>query len=201
MGISANISLAQSAVFVKSHHFLLSNVCFWLKMSDLDDSRDSKRAKIESVPDSSSDYYFDSYSRYGIHEEMLKDSVRTQSYMDAIESNAHLFKDKVVLDVGCGTGILSMFAARAGAKKVFAIDCSNIAVQAKKIVECNGFSSVVEVIQGKMEDIVLPVAEVDIIVSEWMVSRRLCSKFVDFVFTGILFAVRVDAGLSIVCKR
>ena len=44
----------------------------------------------------------------GIHEEMLKDSVRTGSYRSAIVNNPHLFKDKVVLDVGCGTGILSM---------------------------------------------------------------------------------------------
>jgi protein arginine N-methyltransferase 1 len=57
------------------------------------------------------------------HEEMLKDEVRTKSYLNAIEQNKHLFKGKVVLDVGCGTGILSMFAARAGAKKVFAVEC------------------------------------------------------------------------------
>lgn len=62
----------------------------------------------------SADYYFDSYSHFGIHEEMLKDEVRTKCYMNAIEQNKHLFKDKIVLDVGCGTGILSMFAARAG---------------------------------------------------------------------------------------
>lgn len=49
-----------------------------------------------------------SLRRLGIHEEMLKDEVRTRSYMNAIVQNKHLFKDKVVLDVGCGTAILSM---------------------------------------------------------------------------------------------
>lgn len=47
---------------------------------------------------------------------MIKDSVRTNAYRDAILNNKHLFKDKVVLDVGCGTSILSMFCAKAGAK-------------------------------------------------------------------------------------
>lgn len=53
-------------------------------------------------------HYFNSYNHHGIHEEMLKDDVRTRSYMDAILKNKHLFKDKIVLDVGCGTSILSM---------------------------------------------------------------------------------------------
>lgn len=39
---------------------------------------------------------------------MQKDDVRTRSYRDSIYQNRHIFKDKVVLDVGCGTGILSM---------------------------------------------------------------------------------------------
>lgn len=47
---------------------------------------------------------------------MLKDRVRTNAYKNAILRNPHLFKDKIVLDVGCGTSILSMFAATAGAK-------------------------------------------------------------------------------------
>jgi hypothetical protein len=46
---------------------------------------------------------------------------------------------------------------------------SNIADQCRQIVAANNFSDVVEVIKGKMEDIVLPVDYVDIIISEWMV--------------------------------
>ncbi|CAJ1024422.1 Protein (DUF1698)/Tellurite resistance protein TehB [Leishmania shawi] len=113
------------------------------------------------------DYYFDSYSHYGIHMEMLKDYHRTTTYRDAIWRNAYMFKDKVVLDVGCGTGILSMFAARAGARKVIGIDCSNVAVQARQIVQDNGFSDIITIIQGKVEELDLD-EKVDIIISEWM---------------------------------
>jgi ribosomal protein L11 methylase PrmA len=71
---------------------------------------------------------------------MLKDSVRTDSYRNAIINNPQLFRGKTVLDVGCGTGILCMFAAKAGAKKVVGVDMSNIIDQAKIIVEKNGFA-------------------------------------------------------------
>eukprot|EP01061_Rhynchopus_euleeides_P015232 TRINITY_DN26073_c1_g2_i3.p1 TRINITY_DN26073_c1_g2~~TRINITY_DN26073_c1_g2_i3.p1 ORF type:complete len:383 (+),score=157.85 TRINITY_DN26073_c1_g2_i3:85-1149(+) len=116
------------------------------------------------------DYYFDSYSHYGIHEEMLKDRVRTNSYRNAIYSNKHLFKGKVVLDVGCGTGILCMFAAAAGARKVIGVDCSSIIEQAQQIVKDNGFEDTIVLMRGKMEELTLPegIEKVDIIVSEWM---------------------------------
>lgn len=52
---------------------------------------------------------------------MLKDEVRTLTYRNSMYHNKHVFKDRVVLDVGSGTGILSMFAAKAGAKKVFGV--------------------------------------------------------------------------------
>ena len=73
------------------------------------------------------DSYFGSYSHFGIHEEMLKDEVRTKSYMLSCLNNKEQFAGKVVLDIGCGTGILSIFAARAGAKHVYGIDNAEIA--------------------------------------------------------------------------
>lgn len=116
----------------------------------------------------SKDYYFDSYSHFGIHEEMLKDQVRTKSYQNAILQNRHLFEGKVVLDVGCGTGVLSMFAAQAGAAHVYGVECSGIITQARQIVKDNNLDSRITLIKGKVEEIVLPVEHVDIIISEWM---------------------------------
>merc|ERR1719429_575709 len=77
---------------------------------------------------------------------------------------------KVVLDVGCGTGILSMFCAKAGAAKVIGVDMSGIVESAKKIIEANGLSDKIEIIRGKVEEISLPegIDKVDIIISEWM---------------------------------
>jgi len=127
------------------------------------------------------DYYFDSYSHYGIHEEMIKDSVRTSTYRKAIIDNPHLFKDKVVLDIGCGTGILCLFAASAGAKKVIGIECAHIADKAKLIVKNNNYEDVVHIMKGKVEDVELPVDKVDIIVSEWMGYFLLYESMLDTV--------------------
>jgi hypothetical protein len=53
----------------------------------------------QAVADKTSvDYYFDSYSHFGIHEEMIKDTIRTKSYLDAIRYNTELFQDKVTND-------------------------------------------------------------------------------------------------------
>lgn len=128
----------------------------------------SSTTAIADLQEDEDGVYFSSYGHYGIHEEMLKDKVRTESYRDFIYQNAHIFKDKVVLDVGCGTGILSMFAAKAGAKKVLGVDQSEILYQAMDIIRLNKLEDTVTLIKGKIEEVRLPVEKVDVIISEWM---------------------------------
>jgi len=129
----------------------------------------------------SRDYYADSYAHFGIHEEMLKDHVRTGTYQKAIVDNPHLFKGKTVLDVGCGTGILSMFAAKAGAAHVVGIDMSNIIDQAIKIIEANGYKDTITLVKGKLEETELPLQQFDIIISEWMGYFLLYESMLDTV--------------------
>lgn len=112
---------------------------------------------------------------------MLKDEVRTRSYMQAIVQNKHIFKDKVVLDVGCGTAILSMFAVKAGAKHVIGVDMSTIIFKAREIVAANGMADKITLLQGKMEEVELPFPKVDIIISEWMGYFLLYESMLDTV--------------------
>uniref|UniRef100_A0A673M0J3 type I protein arginine methyltransferase n=1 Tax=Sinocyclocheilus rhinocerous TaxID=307959 RepID=A0A673M0J3_9TELE len=130
----------------------------------------SRSGAIAELREEEDEAYFSSYGHYSIHEEMLKDKVRTESYRDFMYHNIDVFKDKVVLDVGCGTGILSMFAAKAGARKVIAVDQSEIIYQAMDIVRSNKLEDTITLIKGRIEEIDLPVEKVDIIISEWMVS-------------------------------
>ncbi|GAA93513.1 uncharacterized protein L969DRAFT_95836 [Mixia osmundae IAM 14324] len=146
---------------------------------------DVSPAQLEAAGTRDDDtHYFESYGHNDIHEIMIKDVMRTRTYRDFMLTNPALFKDAIVLDVGCGTGILSMFAAKAGAKHVFAVDASSIAHKAERNIKENGLDDVITVICGKIEKIVLPVEHVDIIISEWMGYFLLYESMLD----SVLFA-------------
>ncbi|XP_061390729.1 protein arginine N-methyltransferase 8-like [Musca vetustissima] len=116
----------------------------------------------------SKDFQFDVGAHIEVIHQQLKDTVRVQKFREAILYNQHLFRNKIVLHLNCGVGIFSLFAAKAGAAKVFAIDHSNVIYYTRQIVAANGYGDVIEVLKGRIEDIDLPVKEVDIILCDWM---------------------------------
>ncbi len=74
--------------------------------------------------DSSAMQYFQFYGYLSQQQNMMQDYIRTSTYQRAILANMTDFREKVVLDVGAGSGILSFFAQQAGAKKVYAVEGS-----------------------------------------------------------------------------
>jgi predicted RNA methylase len=130
------------------------------------------------------DEYYHQYAKLTIHNEMLRDKSRTLSYMKAIcETHKDEFKDKVVLDIGCGTGILSFFAARAGARVVYAVEASDLADYTEQVVAANGLTGKIMVVKGKLEEISFPI-KVDIIISEWMGSFLIFESMLESVLWG-----------------
>ncbi|UXI16569.1 hypothetical protein NH340_JMT02512 [Sarcoptes scabiei] len=133
---------------------------------------DFKLGRRESVftlrtDEASASQYFQFYGYLSQQQNMMQDFVRTSTYQRAILSNGDDFKDKVILDVGAGSGILSFFAIQAGARKVFAVEASSMAKHAEQLVASNKLSDKILVIPGKIEEINLP-EKVDIIISEPM---------------------------------
>ncbi|CAK8985527.1 unnamed protein product [Durusdinium trenchii] len=121
---------------------------------------------------SSADYYFESYNHYGVHEDIFQDGVTIQAFQQAILQNSHMFEGKVVLEVSSGLGLCSLWAAKAGARKVIALETHEELVElSRRAAELNGYSEVIDVVCGKPSSIKqLPggVEAVDIIVCVFM---------------------------------
>lgn len=131
----------------------------------------------ETMNKQSCDFYFDSYAHYTAHEDLLKDKYRMRSFKNAIFENKERIKGKAVLDAGTGTGIFAMWAAQAGARVVYAVEQSSIAEYAEKIVKLNGFSAVIKIIHGKIEEVELP-EKVDFIICDFMGSCLLFDSMI-----------------------
>ncbi|XP_043550745.1 histone-arginine methyltransferase CARM1 isoform X3 [Chiloscyllium plagiosum] len=121
----------------------------------------------DRTEESSAVQYFQFYGYLSQQQNMMQDYIRTGTYQRAILQNHADFKDKVVLDVGCGSGILSFFAVQAGARKVFAVEASTMAQHAELLVKSNNLADRIFIIPGKVEEVNIP-EQVDIIISEPM---------------------------------
>lgn len=105
-----------------------------------------------------------SYRDVAMHKVMLQDVVRTDAYEQAIAEVVR--PEHAVLDFGCGTGILSMFAARSGADKVIAVDRSPFISTAREIARANNLDNIA-FYHDDDQSLQLD-GKVDVIVSEWM---------------------------------
>jgi 16S rRNA G966 N2-methylase RsmD len=96
------------------------------------------------------------------HHIMLRDAIRVNAYRQAILANV---RGKSVVEIGCGTGILSLFAAQGGARQVVAIEETNIAELAKEMVLANGFENIIRVINSHSRNVELD-EPADVIIHE-----------------------------------
>ena len=111
------------------------------------------------------EYYFERYGDLELHRTMIGDERRTKAFADAISEVVK--PGDVVLDVGTGTGVLAMLCAKAGAKRVYAIDQAAVAQSAANLVKANGLQDIVTIKRGAATDLELD-EPVDLIVSEWL---------------------------------
>jgi protein arginine N-methyltransferase 1 len=88
------------------------------------------------------------------HERAILDGIRCDAYQKAIQQTVK--PGDVVVDLGAGTGLLSFFAAQAGARHVYAIEVSSIADVAAELIEANGFRDRITLIRGNSKKVHLP---------------------------------------------
>uniref|UniRef100_U5ENU4 Histone-arginine methyltransferase CARMER n=1 Tax=Corethrella appendiculata TaxID=1370023 RepID=U5ENU4_9DIPT len=161
-----------------SHTIFIGDEVIYIKFQSKTDAQTFRSllqkisAKVNSVfnlrtDESSASQYFQFYGYLSQQQNMMQDFVRTSTYQRAIYSNSVDFNNKIILDVGAGSGILSFFAVQAGARKVYAVEASNMAQYAQQLVHSNNLIDKIHVIAGKIEEIELP-EMVDVIISEPM---------------------------------
>ena len=82
---------------------------------------------------------------------MILDEPRTQAYAEAIAKVVG--PEDVVLDVGAGSGLLALLAAKAGARKVYAVERTGMVEMIHKLAAENGVADRIEVLRSDLEDV------------------------------------------------
>mmetsp|Transcript_40954 Transcript_40954/g.92058 ORF Transcript_40954/g.92058 Transcript_40954/m.92058 type:complete len:444 (+) Transcript_40954:50-1381(+) len=127
------------------------------------------RGRNESLIEAVNDWHF----------AMLNDEHRNQFYWDSMEN---LVKGKRVVDIGAGSGLLSLMAAKQGASQVLAIEASRDMVDLAQLnIYKNGQQDKIRVIHNLSNNVTLPEAEkADIIVSETLGALMLGEGMLDY---------------------
>lgn len=109
------------------------------------------------------------------HFSMMNDKERNDAFYAALK--AHITPETVVLDIGTGAGLLSLVAAKLGAKKVYTCEkVAPVANLAEQIIAQNGYSDRIEVIKKISSEITIgnEIPEpVDLLVTEIVDCRLL----------------------------
>ena len=100
---------------------------------------------------------------FDFHHSMLADEVRTSFFMEA--TFATVKAGDVVVDIGSGTGVLSLFAVRAGASRVYAIEREPVINVAREIAANNGMLDSIVFIEGSSRDVEIP-ERADVLITE-----------------------------------
>lgn len=113
---------------------------------------------------------------------MIEDRARTAALLDAVRMAVR--PGDVVLDLGTGTGLLAVAAAKAGARQVYAVESGMIAGHSQRLIDGAGLGSCIKLLRGRSVDLDLP-ERVDLMVSEILghdpFSERLLETFADAV--------------------
>lgn len=106
------------------------------------------------------------YNDIEMHRRMVSDEVRTRRFRESIMASVK--PGDTVLDIGAGSGILSLFAAQAGASRIYAVEREPGAVAlATQMINDNNFGDRIEILETDIEHAVIP-EQVDVIISEWL---------------------------------
>ncbi|MCX5512703.1 methyltransferase domain-containing protein [Kaistia algarum] len=108
--------------------------------------------------------YSETYATWRSQRGMISDHARTTTFRRGIE--ALCTPDTVVIDVGSGSGILSLFAARAGAKQVYALELTGMIEDAKQIAADNGYADTIQFIRGDASEFQCP-EPATLVLGEW----------------------------------
>jgi len=125
-----------------------------------------RQGVLRSVPERPAEAS-EGYAHPSIHRVMVGDRVRTDAFQQALL--AQVKEGDVVVDVGAGTGVLSLFSTQAGASQVYAIERSRLAKHAAALIEHNGASDRIEVLCGEAAELCAErELQCDVLVSEWL---------------------------------